>query len=332
MARLPLHPRLSHMLALAEQLGLGALACDIAALLSERDVFVGGARRTVDFEARLEALQAFRAHGRGAAAKYQADANACARVDQAARQYQRLLASKKTAVGEYRPSRIAACAGLSRPRGARGIRRLGTHKCRKADAESGGHTLSAGLGSRCAAASESEMRLRQPCIVAASLDAGDTDGQIYLAAPVSPDALRAHLAEHIKVEEIVRWDEQQQAVVARREERFGALLLESKPLIKADPERLRAAMLEGVRRLGIDALPWSPETRQWRARVQCLHAWTSPHRDAPVPREDRRKTGRMCPMPRCLRISRPGSALSRWRHAPRSFGASGCVVGAQESA
>ena len=44
-------------------------------------------------------------------------------------------------------------------------------------------------------------------------------------------------------------------------------------------------MLEGIRRLGLDALPWSPEARQWRARVQCLHAWTPPHRDVPVSRE-----------------------------------------------
>lgn len=118
------------------------------------------------------------------------------------------------------------------------------------------------------------MRLRQPCIVAASLDAGDTDGQIYLAAPVSPAVLREHLAEHIKVEEIVRWDEQLAAVVARREERFGALLLEAKPLTRPDADKQRAAMLEGIRRLGLDALPWSPEARQWRARVECLRAWT----------------------------------------------------------
>ena len=129
------------------------------------------------------------------------------------------------------------------------------------------------------------MRLRQPCIVAASLDAGDTDGQIYLAASVSPAALREHLAEHIKVEEIVRWDEQQQAVVARREERFGALLLEAKPLTRPNADKQRAAMLEGVRRLGIEALPWTSEARQWRARLQCLHAWTPPHRDVPVSRE-----------------------------------------------
>ena len=270
MARLPLHPRLSHMLALAEQLGLGALACDIAALLSERDVLVGGARRTVDFEARLEALQAFRAHGRGAAAKYQADANACARVDQAARQYQRLLASKKTAVDGT--DQAGLLLALAYPDRVALTRTAGDTR----------YLLASGRGARL---HESEMRLRQPCIVAASLDAGDTDGQIYLAASVSPAALREHLAEHIKVEEIVRWDEQQQAVVARREERFGALLLEAKPLTRPNADKQRAAMLEGVRRLGIEALPWTSEARQWRARLQCLHAWTPPHRDVPVSRE-----------------------------------------------
>ena len=56
-------------------------------------------------------------------------------------------------------------------------------------------------------------------------------------------------------------------MVARREERFGALLLESKPLARPDPDKQRAAMLEGIRRIGLDALPWSPEARQWRARA-----------------------------------------------------------------
>ena len=45
MVRLPLHPRLSHMLHAAQRMGAGALACDIAALLSERDIFTGESRR-----------------------------------------------------------------------------------------------------------------------------------------------------------------------------------------------------------------------------------------------------------------------------------------------
>ncbi len=258
MARLPLHPRLAHMLAHAQEQGLGTLACDIAALLSERDILVGDARRTVDFEARLEALRAFRAHGRAGAAKHQADPNGCTRVNQAAQQYQRLLAGKKQEGGDT--GQAGLLLALAYPDRVALARAAGGER----------YLLASGRGARL---HPSEMRLRQPCIVAASLDAGETEGQIYLAAPVEPETLREHLPEHIKVEEIVRWDEPQAAVVARRDERFGALLLERKPLVKADPEKQRAAMLDGIRRLGLDALPWTREARQWQARALCLREW-----------------------------------------------------------
>jgi len=258
MARLPLHPRLAHMLALAQQQGSGRLACDIAALLSERDILVGEARRTVDFEARLEALRAFRAQGRQGAQSHNADPNGCARVNQAAQQYQRLLVGKKQEGGDI--GQAGLLLALAYPDRVALARIPGAER----------YLLASGRGARL---HPSEMRLRQPCIVAASMDAGETEGQIYLAAPVEPETLREHLPEHIKVEDIVRWDEVQSVVIARREERFGALLLESKPLVKADLEKLRAAMLDGIRCLGLDALPWTHEARQWQARVQCLHEW-----------------------------------------------------------
>ena len=260
MVRLPLHPRLSHMLHAADGLGLGALACDIAALISERDILVGEARRTVDFTQRLEALRAFRERGRQGAQSHNADPNGCARVHQAAQQYQRLLASKRPAAGDT--DQAGLLLALAYPDRVALARAPGDTR----------YLLASGRGARL---HESEMRLRQPCIVAASLDAGATEGTIYLAAAVEVDALREYLPSHIKTEEIVRWDEQLAAIVARREQRFGALLLESKPLVKADPERLRAAMLEGVRRLGIEALPWTHEARQWQARVLCLRAWAA---------------------------------------------------------
>lgn len=259
MARLPLHPRLSHMLFAAQQLGQGALACDIAALLSERDILTGEARRSADFVQRVEALQAFRKNGRPGAQSHQADANACTRVNQAAQQFQRLLSSGKSSpamdvrqtgllLALAYPDRVA----LARPPGeAR-------------------YLLASGRGARL---HESEMRLRQPCIVAASLDAGATEGLIYSAAPLDMDALREHLAAHVRRDDVVRWDAPQQVVIARREERFGALVLDSKPLTKADPEKIRSAMLEGIRRLGIEALPWTREAREWQTRVLSLRQW-----------------------------------------------------------
>ncbi len=302
MARLPLHPRLSHMLFAAQQLGQGALACDIAALLSERDILTGEARRSADFVHRVEALQAFRKSGRAGAQSHQADANGCVRVNQAAQQFQRLLAFAKlqknvpsplTGEGQDGGEREDESVRQhphpnpppSRGRGvnkkspkAEGVEQTGlllalAYPDRVALARAPGDTrylLASGRGARL---HESEIRLRQPCIVAASLDAGETEGLIYSAAPLDMDALREHLVAHIRVEDVVRWDSQQQVVIARREERFGALVLDSKPLTRTDPEKIRAAMLEGIRRLGIESLPWTREAREWQTRVLSLRQW-----------------------------------------------------------
>jgi ATP-dependent RNA helicase HrpB len=276
MARLPLHPRLSHMLFAAERKGLGTLACDIAALLSERDIVTGESRRSADFVQRIEALQAFRRYGRQGAQSHQADANACARVNQAAQQFRRLLAHGR--VGDAAEAdRTGLLLALAYPD------RVGLQRA----AGDNRYLLASGRGAKL---HESEMRLRQPCIVAASLDAGaapgrasvaggrtsaatDTEGLIYLAAPLNVEDLREQFRSHLRAEESVRWDAQQQIVVARREERFGALVLETKPLAKADPGKLRAAMIEGIRRLGLNALPWTREAREWQARVLSLRQW-----------------------------------------------------------
>jgi ATP-dependent helicase HrpB len=329
MVRLPLHPRLSHMLYTAEKMGLGALACDIAALLSERDVLAGESRRSADFAHRLEALQAFRQQGRQGAQTHQADASACTKVNQAAQQFRRLISSGSFSknplslegegggegVDDPTKWRHAPHPTLS-PEG-RGIVEAGSIKpARDEDVEQAGLLLALAYPDRVALARtpgdnryllasgrgarlhESEMRLRQPCIVAASVEAGDAQGRttavtagkantarrmprvageseglIYLAAPLDVDTLRRHMSAHIQSGDVVRWDAQQQVVVARHEERFFALVLDSRASTAVDPEKLRAAMLEGIRRLGIDALPWTNEAREWQARVLSLRHW-----------------------------------------------------------
>lgn len=259
MAALPVHPRLAHMLVQAGNAERTALACDIAALLSERDVLAQASRRSCDLTERLEALAAFRRQGRAGAQAHQADANACARVEQAARQYRRLLRGERVeaAVDSDDVGRLLAAA----------------YPDRIAQQRAPGETsylLSSGRGARLP---HGETRLRTPYLVAANLDAGATEGIIHMAAAVSVPALRASCAAHIMAVEVVRWDDQQQAVIARREERLGALVLDSRPFPDAGPEQLRAAMLEGVRRLGLEALPWTPQLRQWQARVLSLRAW-----------------------------------------------------------
>jgi ATP-dependent helicase HrpB len=256
MAKLPLHPRLSHMLYEAQRLGAAALACDIAALLSERDVFTGDARRNGDFALRLDALRAFRRQGRTGTQAHGADANGCQRVDRAAGQYRRLL---RVDSADSDSSLAGVLLAFAYPDRVGLARAAGSHR----------YLLASGRGARLP---EGEMR-RPACIVAASMDAGEGEGLIYLAAALDVDDIERHLGAQLQVREIVRWDDAERAVAARREERFGALVLDSKALTKPDTEAVRAAMLEGVRRTGIACLPWTPAVREWQARVNSLRSW-----------------------------------------------------------
>jgi len=55
--------------------------------------------------------------------------------------------------------------------------------------------------------------------------------------------------------------------VARQVERLDALVVDEKPLPRVPPDAALAAMLDGLRQMGLDALPWTDETRALRARI-----------------------------------------------------------------
>jgi ATP-dependent helicase HrpB len=259
MVALPLHPRLAHLIREADALGLGRLACDIAALLSERDVLSGERKRSADFLIRIEALQAFRARGREGAGSFGADPAACQRVEQASRQYLRMIQNRNT----------ASAQDLDRT----GLLLAYAYPDRIAQQRSAGdarYLLASGRG---VSLPRHEHRIRPPYLVAASLDAGETEGTIHLAAAVELDALREHLGKQFRTEEVIRWDAQQKQIIAHREERLGQLLINRGAIPDPDPEKIRAAALEGVRNLGLEALPWTQEARNFQARVLSLRQW-----------------------------------------------------------
>jgi len=278
LAQLPLHPRLAHMLRVAESLQRGALACDIAALLSERDIFKGDARRSCDLAERLDVLQEFRRAGRKAVQARGADPHACQRIEQAARQWRRLIHAREDEALSVDPDEIGLLLALAYP--DRIAMQRAPHEPR--------YQLANGRGARLP---DWELRLRQPFLVAASTDAAQGsasaargrmpeaaagasgEGIIYLAATIRLETLVQHFAAHIQKDAEVRWDADQQAVLARHVERLGALVLDSSPIHAVDPDKLRAAMLDGIRALGIAALPWTDEARAFQARVLSMRQW-----------------------------------------------------------
>jgi ATP-dependent RNA helicase HrpB len=253
MARVGVHPRLAHMLLRAGALDCLPLAAQLAALLSERDLLRGGATRDTDVRTRLDIL-------RGTDAAAGADPGALQRARRGARELERqLLADRATRHTAGTAPAAAVEAGLllafAYPD------RIG----RRRAAGAGRYALANGRG---AAFAQADALARQEFIVAVDLDDRERDARILLAAPLARAQLLEHSADRIRSRDCVEWNSREQAVLARHTLTLDALVLEEKPLAEIAPEQALAAMLAGVRELGIGALPWQRETRDLQARME----------------------------------------------------------------
>ena len=250
MARIGVHPRLAHMLLRARELRLLRLAGQLAALLSERDLLRGGVR-DVDIRTRVEIIR-----GEGAPAAL--DRGTLQRARQAARALAQQLGGGPAAAAEDAGSAGLLLAFAYPDRIAR----------RRAGGE-GRYTLANGRGAHF---SEPQGLGRQEFIVAVDLDDRDRDARILLAAPLDAAELFTHFAAQLVRAESVEWNTRERAVLARRTVTLGSLVLEEKPLAEVPAEAARAAMLRGVRELGIESLAWDRDARDLQARMQFVRA------------------------------------------------------------
>jgi ATP-dependent helicase HrpB len=248
MSRLPVHPRLAHMLLRARELNCLPLAAQLAALLSERDLLRGGAgARDADIRTRLEVL-------RGDHDAPDADRAALQRVRSSARDLERQLRSGASgAAGDEVDAGVLLAFAYPD--------RIG----RRRDAGVGRFALANGRG---AVFAEAQTLARQEFIVAVDLDDRERDARILLAAPLARGELMKHFADQIRTRESVQWSSRDEAVLGRRTVELDALVLEEKPLAQLPAEGARAALLAGVRELGIFALPWNRDLRDLQARIE----------------------------------------------------------------
>ena len=254
LARLPTHPRLAHLLLEAQRRGESRLGAQLAAVLGERDLLRGrpGEARDADV---LACLDLVLGRGRGAA---DLDPGAVARVRRNAELFERRLVDRRPAEGptvDPRPSLgaagLLACAYPDRI----GRRRTG---------DAPRFLLANGRG---AAFAHVDRLGRSEFIVALDLDDRDREARILLAAALDRATLEAAADGRLRREVEVAWSSQDEAVVAREVERIDGLVIAEKPLPRVPPEAALAAMQEGLRQLGVDALPWTDEARAFCARV-----------------------------------------------------------------
>ncbi len=240
LAALPLHPRLGHMLVRA-----GPAAAPVAALMADRDPL---GRAPSDLLLRLEALRDPRRFAENR--PYALDRGAIARIRTEA---QRLEKATKTVRTALSPAQMAALAYPDRI----GLRRGG---------DAPRYRLSGGKG---AVLGDSDTLAGARLIVASDLDGNPREARIRQAIQITEPELRALFADRIDWEASCTWSRRERRVVARQQEKLGAIALDDRVWKDAPADALARAMLDGVRDLG---LTLSDPARRFVARVQIARA------------------------------------------------------------
>ena len=261
MAALPCHPRIARMILSGtadsrqpqSSSPLKSLACDIAAILEEKDPM--GDTAGTDLALRLSALR--RARRDKQPGKWK-------RIIQIATEYRRMahtdednrdMAPEEVGllVAYAYPERIAqSCDSIGNYRLASG----GNVRLEQTDQMSGHHWLA----------------------IASLYNAPGTTGRVFLAAPLNPDDLDETV---IKERDNIAWDAKQGCVVMQKERRIGKLTIDSKPIQNAPKEDVIKIVCEAMPKNGLSMLAWSDnDVTRLQRRVAQVAAW---HPDMNIP-------------------------------------------------
>ena len=250
MASLGVHPRLAHMLLRGHELGFGATACIVAALLDERDALRReDAAPEADLRQRIAIVE-----GHDEAARV--DRATVHRVREQARGWRTALRLPASAsVDESDCGRAVALAFPDRV----AQRRPGSEER---------YLLRNGAGATLA---EGSSLTGAPYLAIAELAGNRPDARIMLAAPLSRAELDELLGEQVAIEHVVEWSADDDAVVAVRRERLGAIVLRETPLHDVEPSVVAEALLATLMTENGIALRWHEDAARIRARLVFLH-------------------------------------------------------------
>jgi ATP-dependent helicase HrpB len=253
LARLPTHPRIAHMLLHAQALDCSDVACDVAALIGERDILRAHDGQT-DPDLRLR-LPLLRGHG-NAPLGHRMDQAALHRARTEARYWRRRL-------HVHPPTRppdddcaavllaLAFPDRIARQRGARGHFLLRT-----------------GAG---AVIDQQHVVAGADMIVAAEIGGHGRNARVFMAVPIARSAVEAHFASQIETVTLADYDVASGAVRPKQVRRLGAIVLGERAAHDLTPAGMTAVLLDAVRQHGPAILPWTDRAVRLRQRLAFLH-------------------------------------------------------------
>ncbi|MFA8435550.1 MAG: ATP-dependent helicase HrpB [Marinifilaceae bacterium] len=243
--KLPCHPRIAHMLLMAQEEDLLPLATDLAAILEERDPLPK--ESGIDINLRIEAL---RRHRKG-----ERTLKPLHRIEKVAASYRKLfnVSSNNNQVDPYET----------------GLLLVHAYPERIASSRPGNNAQFQLANGRLAMAGHKDDLAHESWLAIAHIDARDGMGKIFLASPLNPK----DLAPMVKEREIIEWDSRKGGVIASKELRIGSIIIQAKPLPNPDEEEIELAISKAIAKEGNNLLDFNKEVTQWQNRVLSLRKW-----------------------------------------------------------
>ena len=259
MATLPCHPRIARMMLNRNS---AALACDIAALLEEKDPMSESS--DTDIALRISILRSLRR---------KSNLGRWNRIAQIAQEYRRMLRIKEDN-GEVDAEEVGSLIAQAYPeRIARALDNIGNFRMAngntvfidKSDAMSAQEWIAiASLNS--ASCNESASGKSVSTKSASSSDTG-SKGKVFLCAPVAVRDLPFTEVENIS------WDSKAGMVKMQMEHRIGKLVIDSKPIQNADKQRLIDIICTAARKDGLSMFDWNENIQRLQRRVAKVSEW-----------------------------------------------------------
>jgi len=245
MLNLPCHPRIAHMLLMANEEDNVTLAADTAAFLEERDPL--GKEAGIDINTRIEALRRYRDQNRSG--------GKMARINKVAQSYLKLfdLEEDNDAVDPFETGVLLTFA----------------YPERIAHARPGNNAQFKLSNGKIAAAGHKDDLAHEAWLAIAHMDARDGLGKIFMASPLNPK----DLAPLVKSQEVIKWDTENGGLIATQELRIGNIVLQSKPLPEPAEEHRVKAISEAIKKEGEQLLDFNEQVTQWQNRVLSLKKW-----------------------------------------------------------
>ena len=258
MAQMASHPRLAHMMIKGKLLEQEVLACQLAALLGERDPGRDMADQLgADVRWRLELLSGERKASRGAR-------GAIERIKKQARRYQQQLQKLN----------LASLAGSQQPRKlnddiASGLLLAFAYPDRIAMARASRKNvfqMSNGRAAECALHDDLANFLWLVILDAGGLSGRNTD-RIFMAATLDQSTFQLLFSEQILEKVQIEWDEREEKLLAQSFLEFGRLRFNQQRITNLTDDQRRDALLDLVRRRGLSLFERSEAFEQWQSRL-----------------------------------------------------------------